>query len=453
MFRTVLMNVINRSAPASLRWFQSESKPLPDVLQGLGPKTTSYQYLAIGKKVVEEYSSGDDEAKRDILLNLAVRCGPDRHSINNAILLYSKNPSLAHEVREAATPVHFRLLQSIGNLPDGIKQICDMRANLLRLMKTESDRSAVSALHRLEKSAHELLVIWFCQSNMKLERLMWQSPGDILHKVSEYEAVHPVRGPSDFKNRLGCGRRCFYFSHEAMPREPLVIVHVALLNDIADNVQSIVDSETVDYDEDTCTTAIYYSITSTQPGLAGIDLGNMLIKRVANLLHSELPSIDTHSTLSPIPGFRTWMLRRLRESSLFGSILDDSILKSLSDAFSKSITKDEATEMLIELLTNVIEAKDELEKLKDVLLHCCANYLTSRQQNGFALNPVANFHLRNGAELYRLNWKGDTSARGLKNSLGIMVNYRYRLENVLENSVRYTMEKHIPVHDNVRSLM
>ncbi|VDL65404.1 unnamed protein product [Nippostrongylus brasiliensis] len=222
--------------------------------------------------------------------------------------LQLQNPSLAHEVREAATPVHFRLLQSIGNLPDGIKQICDMRANLLRLMKTESDRSAVSALHRLEKSAHELLVIWFCQSNMKLERLMWQSPGDILHKVSEYEAVHPVRGPSDFKNRLGCGRR-----------EPLVIVHVALLNDIADNVQSIVDSETVDYDEDTC--------------LSGIDLGNMLIKRVANLLHSELPSIKTHSTLSPIPGFRTWMLRRLRESSLFGKFKPVEVVEAVAGSY------------------------------------------------------------------------------------------------------------------------
>ncbi|KAK6061526.1 hypothetical protein COOONC_00810 [Cooperia oncophora] len=129
---------------------------------------------------MEAYSSGDGEIKKDILLNIAAKCGPDRLALNNAISIYSKNPSLAHEVREAATPVHFRLLQSIGNLPDGIRQICDMRAHLLLLMKTETDKSL---LHRLEKSAHELLVLWFCQGNMKLERLTWQSPGDILHKV------------------------------------------------------------------------------------------------------------------------------------------------------------------------------------------------------------------------------------------------------------------------------
>ncbi|EPB67665.1 Malonyl-CoA decarboxylase [Ancylostoma ceylanicum] len=229
-----------------------------------------------------------------------------------------QNPSLVHEVREAATPVHFRLLQSIGNLPGGIKVVCDMRAHLLYLMKTESDKSIVAALHRLERSAHELLVLWFCQSNMKLERLTWQSPGDILQKVADYEAVHPVQGMMDFKKRVGSYRRCFYFSHEAMPREPLVIVHVALLNEIADNVQSIVECDHLDCAEDECSTAIYYSITSAEPGLSGIDLGNMLIKRVATRLQSELPSIKTHSTLSPIPGFRTWMLRSLHGNSLFG---------------------------------------------------------------------------------------------------------------------------------------
>lgn len=380
-------------------------------------------------------------------------CGPDRLALANAILLYNKNPSLAHEVREAATPVHFRLLQSIGNLPDGIKRICDMRAHLLFLMKTERDRSVSSSLRRLEESAHELLVIWFCQGNMKLERLTWQSPGDILHKVSEYEAVHPVRGPADFKKRLGHGRRCFYFSHEAMPREPLVVVHIALLDKIANSVQSIVDCEDFDRREDSCTTAIYYSITATQPGLVGIDLGNMLIKRVASLLHSELPSIHVHSTLSPIPGFRTWMLRRLHGSSLYGLLVDDEVTRKVSEIKGKPLTKDEVTEVLTDLLTNVDGSQEQLEQLKDVLLRWCASYLTSRRPNGLALNPVANFHLRNGAELYRLNWKGDTSRRGLENSVGIMVNYRYRLDKVLENSVRYTLEKYIATHDNVRSLL
>ncbi|VDM60914.1 unnamed protein product, partial [Angiostrongylus costaricensis] len=300
-----------------------------------------------------------------------------------------QNPNLAHEVREAATPVHFRLLRSIGNLSDGVKQICDMRANLL------NDKSVASLLHRLEESARELLLVWFCQSSVKLERLTWQSPGDILYKVANHEAVHPVKGPSDLMKRLGNLRRCYYFSHEAMPREPLVIVYVALLNDIADNVQHL------DSPEDECTTAIYYSITATQPGLSGIDLGNMLIKSVAKLLHSELPSIRTHSTLSPVPGFRTWMLRNLHGSSL-------SVCAEIS-------VREQASLSL-----------KEIEMLKYVFLRSCSHYLCSRRQNGFALNSVANFHLKNGAEIYRLNWMGDTSDRGLNNSIGIMVNYSKR---------------------------
>ncbi|KAE9418873.1 hypothetical protein Angca_003411, partial [Angiostrongylus cantonensis] len=351
-----------------------------------------------------------------------------------------QNSNLAHEVREAATPVHFRLLRSIGNLSDGVKQICDMRANLLvvwvfeyielcrihvlALMKTENDKSVASLLHRLEESARELLLVWFCQSNVKLERLTWQSPGDILYKVANHEAVHPVKGPSDLMKRLGNLRRCYYFSHEAMPREPLVIVYVALLNDIADNVQSIVNCEHLDSPEDDCTTAIYYSITATQPGLSGIDLGNMLIKSVARLLHSELPSIRTHSTLSPIPGFRTWMLRNLHGSSLSESIIDDTILGKISDFAGRSVTTEQAAEILIRFLTDVKVSLKEIEMLKYVFLRSCGHYLCSRRQNGFALNSVANFHLKNGAEIYRLNWMGDTSDRGLNNSIGIMVNYR-----------------------------
>ncbi|KJH52683.1 hypothetical protein DICVIV_01144 [Dictyocaulus viviparus] len=251
--RTIFM----RSPPLvfKFRLLQTDSDQIKDVLAGLNSRTTTYQYLAVGKRVVDSYLSGDAEFKKNLLVSIATNCGADSVALNNAISIYSKNQNLAHEVREAATPVHFKLLQSIGNLQGGIKQVCDMRANLL---------------------------------------------------VANYESVHPLRGPSDFKKRLGYHRRvfsfkvlldwhdykvffkiliadkvlqcplesrrlfefsrCFYFTHEAMPREPLVVVHVALLNDIADNVQSIVDCETLESAEDTCTTAVYYSITATQIG-------------------------------------------------------------------------------------------------------------------------------------------------------------------------------------------
>ncbi|CAJ0601717.1 unnamed protein product [Cylicocyclus nassatus] len=413
------------------------------------PSLRSNARSAAGKRVVDAYDSKAEVEKKNLLLGIANTCGPEFAALENAILLYKKNPAMVHEVREAATPVHFRLLQSIGNLPGGIRVVCNMRAHLLHLIKNEDDKAAVSAFRRLERSARELLTLWFCQSSLKLERLTWQSPADILQKVADYEAVHPVEGVTDIKKRVGLHRRCFYFSHEALPREPLVIVHVALLNEIADNVQKIVECDKVDYLEEECSTAIYYSISSAEPGLSGIDLGNMLIKRVATRLQGELPSLKVHSTLSPIPGFRAWMLRCLHMNSLFGSVIDDKVLKQISQLSDKKATAEEATQFLLDVLTNPEPSR--LEPLKAILLHCCAHYLTARQQNGFVLNPVANFHLRNGAELYRLNWMGDVSTRGLESSLGIMVNYRYRLEKVLENSVRYTLDKHIVRHDNISS--
>ncbi|KAK6747510.1 hypothetical protein RB195_000609 [Necator americanus] len=442
MVQRIFRNLLRFPIRSCVRSVQTDTWSLTEVLKELNPRKTSYQFLAAARRVVEAYGTNQEDEKKEILLKVANNCGPELSALDNAIHLYKKNPGLVHEVRDAATPVHFRLLQSIGNLPDGIKT---------HLMKSEADKSVAAAFRRLERSAHELLELWFCQSNLKVERLTWQSPGDILHKVVDYEAVHPVQGMTDFKRRVGSHRRCFYFSHEAMPREPLVIVHVALLNEIADNVQSIMQCEHLDVPEENCDTAIYYSITSTEPGLKGIDLGNMLIKRVATRLQSELPSIHTHSTLSPIPGFRAWMLRSLHGNSFFGSVVDDEVLAKISQFSGKQATSEEATQFLLEMLTDVKPSK--LEPLKDVLLHCCAHYLTSRRPNGLVLNPVANFHLRNGAELYRLNWMGDTSARGMENSLGIMVNYRYRLENVLENSVRYTLNKRIAAHENVLSLM
>ncbi|EYB88047.1 hypothetical protein Y032_0253g268 [Ancylostoma ceylanicum] len=205
--------MIQRMLPAwtslrsTVRSVQTDALPLTELLTNLNLRKTSYQFLAAGKRVVEAYDSKAEDVKKNVLLDVANSCGPEILALENAIHVYKKNPSLVHEVREAATPVHFRLLQSIGNLPGGIKVVCDMRAHLLYLMKTESDKSIVAALHRLERSAHELLVLWFCQSNMKLERLTWQSPGDILQKVADYEAVHPVQGMMDFKKRVGSYRR------------------------------------------------------------------------------------------------------------------------------------------------------------------------------------------------------------------------------------------------------
>lgn len=353
------------------------------------------------------------------------------------------------EVRTSATASYVNLIKSIGNLPGGVMQVCEMRANILALLKRETDKTTTSYLRHIELATREVLTSWFSLGNLKLERLTWSSPGDILQKVAEYEAVHPVRGLSDFRKRLGPLRRCFYFSHEALPRNPLVMVHVALVDEIADSVQEITKRGAPTGKEEDQTTAIYYSITSTQPGLSGIDLGNMLIKKVATKLQKDVPSVTTHSTLSPIPGFRPWLIRNLKGNSEYPSIMNEKVVNWISDISEREINEVEATETLLKVISNEKTKKEQLNAIQHILMYACAHYLCNAKRNGMALNSVANFHIRNGAELYRLNWNGDTSHRGINNSFGIMVNYRYDLEKVHENSAAYTEHKKMAINQKV----
>ncbi|VDN27701.1 unnamed protein product [Gongylonema pulchrum] len=183
-------------------------------------------------------------------------------------------------VGAAARPHYFRLFQSIGNISGGVKRICSMRADVVEMLRaSDLTRTESAALRPLENCLRELLTLWFCQSNLSLRQLTFESPGDILEKVIKYEAVHPMTGLGDMQLRLGPNRRCFVFMHEAMAREPLVVVYVVFMKKIAKNLQDILDIAKMPADESVNNTAVFYSISSTQPGLRGIDLGNMLIKR------------------------------------------------------------------------------------------------------------------------------------------------------------------------------
>ncbi|CAD6192923.1 unnamed protein product [Caenorhabditis auriculariae] len=419
----------------------------------LTSRTTGDHLLTFSQRFVDNYSDASNEERRDILANLGKDYGVNKAALNHAIAMYSKNEFLYPEVRSSATATYVKLLQAVGNLPGGVMKICAIRANLLNIVRNEANKEKLLIFRHLEAACKEMLTSWFCLSSLKLERLTWESPGDILQKVAEYEAVHPVRGLTDFRKRLGPLRRCFYFLHEALPRQPLVMVHVALLKEIADNVQTIVESGVPVGKEEDQTTAIYYSITSTQPGLSGIDLGNMLIKEVASQLQTDVPSIKVHSTLSPIPGFRPWLIRNLHGNAEYDSVVDDRAVELVSQMSGKKLDKKDAEKLLLQVLGNERTDLEQLKLLKEFLIYACAHYLCKAKRNGFALNPVANFHIRNGAELYRLNWMGDTSHRGINNSFGLMVNYRYDLNRIHENAAAYTQEKKMAIHENVLKLL
>ncbi|XP_078372842.1 malonyl-CoA decarboxylase, mitochondrial-like isoform X2 [Oculina patagonica] len=216
------------------------------------------------------------------------------------------------KLRQALEPAHIQLLSQISKLPGGVKDIVDMRNDLLEGLNEEQEPVARQELQALSSSIKNLLAQWFAVGLLDLERVTWESPGSILEKILHYEAVHSMYGWEDLKRRLAPDRRCYIYTHRSMPGEPVVVLHTALEYEIADNIQVILSEPEVDRDEceyelEKRTTAVFYSITSTQKGLSGVDLGNFLIKHVVEELRQEFPNITQYSTLSPIPGFRQWL--------------------------------------------------------------------------------------------------------------------------------------------------
>jgi malonyl-CoA decarboxylase len=261
--------------------------------------------------------------------------------------------------------------------------------------------------------------------------------------------VHEIRSWNDLKHRLESDRRCYAFFHPSMPDEPLIFVEVALVNGIAGNVQKLLDADGERVEPEDANTAIFYSISNAQKGLAGVSFGDFLIKRVVDDLSRELPNVKTFSTLSPIPGFRRWLDGRLADGA-------DLLTHEESDALSQLVT----TEADQPLLTAALAQPDwpqnaDLDAaLKPVLLRLVAGYLLyQRRGANRALDPVAHFHLSNGSRIERLNWHGDLSARGLEQSAGMMVNYLYALDRIEANHEAYVSGGDIPASSSVRNLV
>uniref|UniRef100_A0A8B9U0C9 Malonyl-CoA decarboxylase, mitochondrial n=1 Tax=Anas zonorhyncha TaxID=75864 RepID=A0A8B9U0C9_9AVES len=356
-------------------------------------------------------------------------------------------------LRYYLTPRYRALFQHLGRLEGGLRFLMELRGDLVEGLAAK----AVDGPHVKEMSGvlKNMLSEWFSTGFLNLERVTWQSPCEVLQKISDSEAVHPVRNWVDLKRRVGPYRRCYFFSHCAIPGEPLIILHVALTSDISSSIQSIVKDvkllETEDADK--ITTAIFYSISLAQQGLQGVELGNHLIKRVVKELQKDLPQIKAFSSLSPIPGFTKWLLGLL--SSQIKELGRNELFTESERQEISEITEDSTTETLKKLLTNSEWVKSEtlVKALHSPLMRLCAWYLYGEKHRGYALNPVANFHLQNGAELWRINWMGDTSPRGITASCGMMVNYRYFLEDTASNSAAYLGTKHIKASEQVLSLV
>lgn len=302
-----------------------------------------------------------------------------------------------------------RILKQFNFLPEGVKFLVDLRADAIRL------GSGNDALRVIGDGLFALFQDWFALGNLELRRITWQSPAALLERLMAYEAVHEIRSWLDLRHRLESDRRCYAFFHPRMPQEPLVFVEVALTREVASAIGPLLDEAAPAVDPRDATTAVFYSISSTQPGLRGVPSGGFLIKRVVTDLVAEYPRLATFVTLSPVPGFRRW-------------------LEGRPGGAAAAVAAGEAT-------------------AGTSLVALCAHYLVTEKRGGRPIDPVARFHFSNGARLDRVHSQADTSPRGLAQSLGIMVNYRYEPAEIEDNHEAYSRDGRLAISAGVKRLL
>ncbi|MEQ8585821.1 MAG: malonyl-CoA decarboxylase [Thalassobaculaceae bacterium] len=398
------------------------------------------------------YLSLNKTGRQRFLSLLATEFGTDRDAVQAA--LAKLNDAADEEgrrraersLRLALVPRWRTLLRRFTALPEGVKFLVDLRAELLPLARETPE------LADLDGDLKELLAAWFDIGLLELKRITWTSPASLLEKLIAYEAVHAIRSWEDLKNRLDSDRRCFAFFHPNMPEEPLIFVEVALVPGMSDNVQTLLDEEAPASDPKVADSAIFYSISNAQRGLAGISFGNFLIKRVVDLLKQELPNLKTFATLSPIPGYRRWLDGRIGEGK--APVLTSNERKALVQALEPGREASDAT--LLKAGLGVDRWWDDealADALKGPLMRGAAVYLTAeKRRSGGAADPVAHFHLSNGARMERLNWLGDRSPNGFRQSCGMMINYLYRLGDIDDNHEAYTDNGRIVQSSQIRGL-
>ena len=324
------------------------------------------------------------------------------------------------QFRRATVSPRRRLLQRFSANPGGVAFLVGVRAEMQPYLKTDK------RLMALDVEMEYMFSTWFDVGFLDLRRISWDSPASLIEKLIKYEAVHDIKSWADVKNRLDSDRRCYGFFHPRLPEEPLIFVEVALVDALSDCVTPLLDESADAVDLNTATTAIFYSISNTQEGLRGVSFGDSLIKRVVETLKAEFPKLKTFATLSPIPGFRSWLNKNMLAML---EKLDERALQELGRAV--GFEPPTASHVL-----GAAEQPLHLEAgapVRRLLMQCAAHYLAKEMQNDKPLDPVARFHLGNGARVERLNWAGDPSAKGLKQSYGLMVNYLYDLQRLDKN--------------------
>ena len=370
---------------------------------------------AVARELLQCLRALPDQDRLSVLHSIGEGFAPDPERVREAAHAYlaDPNPEAANRLHNAAEPPRQELLRRMNMATGGTAMLVRLRREMLPHLRADP------ALRLLDHDLLHLFSSWFNRGFLELRRIDWDTPAAILEKLITYEAVHEIAGWQDLRRRLLPDRRCFAFFHQALPNEPLIFVEVALTAGLADAVQPLLapPADGAGQPPKGADTAIFYSISNCQEGLRGVSFGNFLIKQVVEELHAELPKLRRFATLSPVPGFRAWLDRQLAGETPF----TEEELKELGAPPGQ--TQAETFAAAIE--GSWWEDAGRARALRAPMLRLVATYLTRTAQGAEKFDPVARFHLGNGARLERIDWLGNVSTRGMRESLGIMVNYLY----------------------------
>jgi malonyl-CoA decarboxylase len=420
-------NLLTRRSPAQFSASQAaEVVALCDaLLSGRGEASG----IAIASEILRRYQSLSEADRLVLFEAFAHRFGADQDRLKETVEAWLANPSDmgTADLHFQSEPRRQELLRRLNRAPGGTRTLIEMRADLLALTRQHSELAAI------DRDFMHLLASWFNRGFLVLRRIDWSTPAIVLEKIIRYEAVHEIHDWNDLRRRIDpIDRRCYGFFHPALSDEPLIFVEVALTEAIPPAIAPLLAEDRQPVALENARTAVFYSISNCQRGLARITFGNFLIKQVVEELRRELLKLESFVTLSPVPGFSEWM-----------KTADD--LPLTDEDHGQLGRLDEP---------GWHEDGANAEQLRRLVESCAAHYfLRAKRPDGRPIDPVARFHLGNGARLERINWLGDVSPKGLRDSAGMMVNYLYDLDHIEKNHEAYANQGEVAASNTVRRLL
>lgn len=423
-FQDFLGNLVKRQR--KLFFTSNEQASINELLEKLMGTVGEVSGIVTARQVLDHYSVLSSDLKLEFFKTLESNFNAEEGLVKEAFDRYTAEPTSANLniLSRVTEPKRHELLRRLNSTPDATHNLVSMRKDLLKYLSKHQE------LKPVDDDFVRLFSSWFGRSFLVLQTINWSTSAAILDRIIRYEAVHAIKDWEDLRSRIDPpNRRCFAFFHPALTDEPLIFVEVALTKEIPESINSILEDKgggVIDASE--YTTATFYSISNCQPGLKSISFGNFLIKQVVQELQVEFPSIKKFVTLSPIPNFKTWL---------------------------NSIGDDETTELkeLKEHMTQLVNTAESIESNDELIKKAVFNYLLRAKKGKYPLDPVARFHLGNGASIYQINGVADISEKGIRQSWGAMVNYLYDLNDIEENHEYYATEGVIEYNDKLKHLL